>query len=225
MLTEGAWNGCFNGKESSLQQLSPYIGKLKTGLVRPLVNYFTKPGDWVCDPFSGSGVVPLEALLLGRRAAANDLSVYAYCLTRGKVEAPASHADASTRTEKMLEAVQENWKRYDLRCVERWVREFFHPRTLKEAMAAFQYCSENAEWFLMACLCGILHHQRPGFLSYPASHAVPYLRPGLFPRDSFPPSLRIPPFGSAYSIESQTRVSSVLAGSAVDKAAHENHYG
>jgi hypothetical protein len=38
----------------------------------------------------------------------------------------------------------------------------------------------------MACLLGILHHQRPGFLSYPSSHLVPYLRDKKYPRSDFP---------------------------------------
>src|SRR5205807_1108560 len=40
--------------------------------------------------------------------------------------------------------------------------------------------------FLQACLLGILHHQRPGFLSYPSCHTVPYLRAQRFPRRRFP---------------------------------------
>jgi hypothetical protein len=38
----------------------------------------------------------------------------------------------------------------------------------------------------MACFLGILHHQRPGFLSYPSSHLVPYLREKKYPRALFP---------------------------------------
>jgi hypothetical protein len=33
---------------------------------------------------------------------------------------------------------------------------------------------------------GILHHQRPGFLSFPSSHLVPYLRNKKFPRNRYP---------------------------------------
>jgi hypothetical protein len=33
---------------------------------------------------------------------------------------------------------------------------------------------------------GILHHQRPGFLSFPSSHTVPYLRTNIFPRTEYP---------------------------------------
>lgn len=38
----------------------------------------------------------------------------------------------------------------------------------------------------MACFLGILHHERPGFLSYPASHLVPYLRSRKYPPGKFP---------------------------------------
>ena len=83
MQAQGLWNGSFSGRESSLQQLAPFVGKLKTGIVHSLIEHFSCRGDWVCDPFSGCGVVPFEALLLGRKAKANDLSPYAVCLTSG----------------------------------------------------------------------------------------------------------------------------------------------
>ena len=38
----------------------------------------------------------------------------------------------------------------------------------------------------MACFLGILHHQRPGFLSFPSSHLVPYLRDKKYPSALFP---------------------------------------
>jgi hypothetical protein len=186
MQTEGRWNGSFNGRESSLQQLAPFVGKLKTGIVNNLIETFSRRGDWICDPFSGCGVVPLESVLLGRKAKANDLSPYAICLTRGKLSAPPTIEKAESRCEDLLECVERRWRFHDLRKVDQWVRLFFHPQTLKEILAAFEFCRNRKDWFLAACLCGILHHQRPGFLSYPASHMVPYLRTTKFPVDEFP---------------------------------------
>jgi hypothetical protein len=46
--------------------------------------------------------------------------------------------------------------------------------------------TRKRHYFAMGCLLGILHHQRPGFLSYPASHLVPYLRDRLYPPDEYP---------------------------------------
>ena len=180
------WHGSFNSRESTLHQLSPYVGKMKSGMAKVLINLYSQPGDTVLDPFSGSGIVPLEAALAGRCAWANDLSPYAYILTRGKLEAPGSEKLAIQRTKDLVELVEQTASAIDLAIVPEWVREFFHPDTLGEVMAAFRILRQEKDHFLTACLLGILHHVRPGFLSYPASHLVPYLRKNKYPPDKFP---------------------------------------
>ena len=180
------WHGSFNNRESTLQQLSPYVGKMKSGMARVLINLYSKPGDTVLDPFSGSGVVPLEAALSERRAWAIDLSPYAYVLTRGKLETPGSQKLALQRAKELADAVQREAPSVDLSVVPEWVREFFHPDTLREVLVAVRILREREDYFLIACLMGILHHVRPGFLSYPASHLVPYLRKKKYPPEEFP---------------------------------------
>jgi SAM-dependent methyltransferase len=180
------WHGSFNSRESSLQQLAPYVGKMKSGMAKVLICLYSKPGDTVLDPFAGSGVVPLEAALSGRRAWANDLSPYAYVLTRGKLEAPGSEKVARKQAEMLADIVEREAPHTDLSETPAWVREFFHPDTLREVLVAFRVLRELGDHFLMACLLGILHHVRPGFLSYPASHLVPYLRKAKYPPDEFP---------------------------------------
>ena len=179
------WKESCVGTECSLHQLSPYIGKLKSSIARDLVATYSKPGDLIVDPFSGSGTIPLEALLLKRRALAADISPYATILCRAKLKAPPSLKCALDKAEEVLK------KSYalpdpDLRKVPLWVRNFFHPRTLKGAIKFATICKINEENFVFACFLGILHHQRPGFLSYPSSHLVPYLREKKYPRDIFP---------------------------------------
>ncbi|MBI2305270.1 MAG: DNA adenine methylase [Chloroflexi bacterium] len=180
------WGGSFNAKESSLHQLAPYVGKLKSGMVRVLIDLYSRPGDVVFDPFCGSGVVPLECVLLGRHAIANDLSPYAYVITRGKLSAPDSKHDALLEAEDVIREVELRKSSIDPEIAPDWVRRFFHPETFKEVRAAFQVLKERQNYFLMACLLGILHHVRPGFLSYPASHLTPYLRPKMYPPEKFP---------------------------------------
>jgi hypothetical protein len=180
------WHGSFNGRESTLQQLSPYVGKMKSGMARVLISLYSEPGDVVLDPFSGSGVVPLEAALAGRRAWANDLSPYAYVLTRGKLEAPGSERVAAQRTTALVDSVEQQAPSVDLTTIPEWVCEFFHPDTLREILTAFNILRQQEDYFLTSCLLGILHHVRPGFLSYPASHLVPYLRKKKYPPDEFP---------------------------------------
>lgn len=185
-LNASMWHGSFNGRESTLQQLSPYVGKMKSGMARSLIRLYSRPGDVVLDPFSGSGVVPLESVLADRVAWANDLSPYAYMLTRGKLETPGSETVALERTVRLLKEVETHAPNVDLTQVPLWVSSFFHPDTLREIVAAFRLLREQQDYFLTACLLGILQHVRPGFLSYPASHLVPYLRESKYPRDQFP---------------------------------------
>ena len=180
------WHGSFNGRESTLQQLSPYVGKMKSGMARVLIALYSRLGDTVLDPFAGSGVVPLEAVLSGRCAWANDLSSYAYVLTRGKLEAPENERIAIQRAKSLLDAVKRVARSVDIEIAPGWVREFFHPETLREVLSAFQILRQREDYFLTACLLGILHHVRPGFLSYPASHLVPYLRKTKYPPEKFP---------------------------------------
>jgi hypothetical protein len=180
------WRGSFNSKESSLQQLSPYVGKLKSGMVKVLLNLYSQPGDWVLDPFSGSGVVPLEAVLSNRKTIANDLSPYAYVLTRGKLETPGSERQAVDNALQLLDIVERQAPSTNLENVPDWVRDFFHPDTLKEILTTFHVLKQREDYFLTSCLLGILHHVRPGFLSYPASHLVPYLRTKKYPPEQYP---------------------------------------
>lgn len=180
------WRGCFNGRECSLQQLSPYVGKMKSGMARVLVHLYSNPGDIVLDPFAGSGVVSLEAVLSERIAYANDLSPYAYALIRGKLEAPDILSEALERASSLLSYVEKVAPDISLEDVPKWIREFFHEDTLREIVAAFDMLKSNEDFFLIACLLGILHHVRPGFLSYPASHLVPYLRRSKYPPEEHP---------------------------------------
>src|SRR3972149_4975235 len=185
-LDASVWAGSFNARESSMHQLAPYVGKLKSGMVRVLIRLYSQPGDIVLDPFCGSGVVPLESLLMGRHAIASDLSPYAYAITRGKLSAPRSKQDALLQAREVIGEVERCAPLVDPSICPDWVRKFFHPQTLREVVAAFAILKERQNYFLMACLLGILHHVRPGFLSYPASHLTPYLRLKKYPQEQYP---------------------------------------
>lgn len=185
-LDASLWNGSFNGRESSLQQLSPYVGKFKSGMAKVLIDLYSQPGDVVLDPFAGSGVIPLEAALSQRQAWANDLSPYAYVMTRGKLETPRSEILAIQQANGLLSIVEQQAPSVNLALIPEWVSSFFHPDTLREITSAFQLLKQQENYFLTACLLGILHHVRPGFLSYPASHLVPYLRRNKYPPEQFP---------------------------------------
>jgi hypothetical protein len=173
-------------QELTLHQIAPYIGRMRIAMARSLVLEYTRPGDVVVDPFCGCGVVPLEAAVQGRSVVAGDVSPYAYVLTRAKLYPPRDLVEAKRRLATTYDLSLLLRDKQDLSAVPEWVSQFFHPVTLQHALAFRDACVELSDHFLLACLLGILHHQRPGFLSYPSSHLVPYLRDKKFPRESFP---------------------------------------
>lgn len=182
-----SWRGSSLGQESTFHQLAPYIGKLKTTIARSLIERYSVEGQTILDPFSGSGVVPLEAILLGRNIIANDLNPYAATLSRAKMFAPRSPVEACAAAEHYVSLAKETAAaRGYMSDAPSWVKKFFHRRTLSETECLAGILKSNSEWFILACLLGILHHQRPGFLSFPSSHLVPYLRLRSFPRKKYP---------------------------------------
>ncbi len=179
------WQGSALPTESTLHQIAPYIGKMKSSMAAALVGAFTDKGETVYDPFCGSGTVALEAWAAGRNVIANDLNPYGTVLTRAKLFPCCSQERAIAEIHAVAPQAHDIAARVDLRTVPRWVRSFFHPETLRETMGWFEALTLTKSHFLLSCLLGILHHQRPGFLSYPSSHTVPYLRPRKFPRAVF----------------------------------------
>lgn len=179
------WSGSSIGSECTLHQLAPYIGKLKSKLASELIQSYTKPKDTIFDPFAGAGTVSLESLILGRNAIANDINPYAVTLTKAKMFLPNSLDEALEKVDYYLNFSKNETNINFLSEIPDWVKSFFHPNTLKEVAILSKLLRENEEHFLLACLLGILHHQRIGFLSYPSSHLVPYLRTKKFPKEDF----------------------------------------
>ena len=153
------WAGSALKVESTLHQLSPYIGKLKSSIAGSLIEQFTQRGDLVYDPFSGSGTVALEAWIAGRNIIANDLSPYAAILTRAKLFPYDSLEDALDEMDELADLAEAMADHVDLRTVPKWVREFFHHQTLREILGWTSVLRQRRRWFLLASLMGILHHQ------------------------------------------------------------------
>lgn len=169
-----------------LHRISPYVGRLAAHRASALVNQLGKKGDVIADPFCGSGTIPLEAWKAGMEVIASDLSPYAIALTDAKLNPLPSLEIALNELEQLARIATRARAEIDLRRVPKWVRDFYHPETLRDAIAWSNTLRRKKSYFLFGCFLNLLHHQRPGFLSYPASHATPYLRLTKFPRDSYP---------------------------------------
>src|SRR5437870_12694961 len=59
----------------------PYFTRRPSNVVRAYIERYSRVGDVVLDPFGGSGVTAIEAMLLGRRAIHNDLNPFANFIT------------------------------------------------------------------------------------------------------------------------------------------------
>lgn len=175
-----------NKKENSINALSPYIGKMRPDLSKYLIECYAKKGDIIYDPFAGSGTVLLEGWELGHEVVGNDLNYYAYVLSMGKLNPYKNFEDAQKSLLKYKMLAEKRAKTQDINYIPEWVKSFYDENTLKEICCWVFYLKKNKEWFLLSCLMGILHHQRPGFLSYPASHGAPYLRSKKYPKEYYP---------------------------------------
>ena len=113
----------------------------------------------------------LESVQMGRRSFAADASLYAITLTKGKLRAPSNLDEAYAALDSSLFAARS--REVDIRKVPMWVRDFYHPDTLKEMLQLLAVLRKRRNHFLLACLLGISHHQRPGsslilvVISYP----------------------------------------------------------
>ena len=179
------WGSSCVNSEIKLHQLSPFIGKIKSTIAGDLIKRNSNIDDIIVDPFCGAGTIPLEAVRLNRRVFASDVSLYSKILTKAKLNPPKCANSAKVKIGKLKNKV-EKISEPDLRTIPIWVRKFFNSKTLKETIKWSTVLNKAGSEFYFACLLGILHHQRPGFLSYPSSHLVPYLRNNKYPEEKYP---------------------------------------
>jgi hypothetical protein len=71
-----------------MHSICSYFAMFPPHVPRVFIEWLTKPGDVVYDPFSGRGTAPLEACRLGRVGIGSDANPLAYVLTASKVQPP-----------------------------------------------------------------------------------------------------------------------------------------
>ena len=147
---------------ANLHEIS-YRACYKPQLPRHFIERLTRPGDRIYDPFSGRGTTILEAALLGRRVAANDVNPLSRMLAEPRLTPPDPVAVA-----KRLKAIPRDGASDGLD-----LGMFFHPDTEAEIRGLRDWClgreaagnlDELDTWIRMVATNRLTGHS-PGFFS------------------------------------------------------------
>ena len=131
-----------------------YSGKFIPQIARRAIALLTAPGEFVVDPYCGSGTTLVESVLLGRKALGIDLSPLATLIARTKVT-PVPSADLSALQQELtlalaplnsdeelplfsdsLRTTASNLRLQDKPLPDdEWFRKWFQPRILNDLMA------------------------------------------------------------------------------------------
>lgn len=84
LITDSLW--IFNKRDKSGAHNASYWGNFIPQIPNQLLKRYTKTGDWVLDPFAGSGTTLIECKRLGRNALGIDLSAEATDLCKTNLE-------------------------------------------------------------------------------------------------------------------------------------------
>lgn len=185
---------------SPLHSVCSYQAKMKPALAHHLIETFSKKGDKVLDPFSGSGTIPFEACLMGREGYGLEISLLGTAVSNAKlmradpqkvsdlIENLASWLSNKKPSSESIRQAEEI--RFNGPLV-----EYFHPDTYQEILVAREFFAasqtDSPEWHLvMACMLHVLHGNRPYALSRNSHPITPYAPTGDYVKKSVVEKLR-----------------------------------
>ncbi len=141
-----------------------YRGCFKPQLPAYFIDRLSKPGDLIYDPFSGRGTTAVEAALMGRNVAANDVNPLSAILTLPRLEVPLiANIDVRLRAIKVSAKLKND---IDLSM-------FYHPDTERELLNLRAWLQQRRDsgaedaadrWIRMVATNRLTGHS-PGFFS------------------------------------------------------------
>ncbi len=156
---------------NNFHSISSYVGRIKPSFAHWLIKSVSNKGDLIYDPFCGIGTVTLEASIMGRKSIGNDLNPYAYSITKSKLDNRGLQNELD-----YLDGIDlKKSSNTNLDVVESWVKEYYHPDTLKEILYLVKKFKKDNRDFLLGCLLGISHGHRPQHLSIRTGYIIPYI--------------------------------------------------
>lgn len=163
--------------------ISSYVGRIKPSFAHWLIKIASKKNNLILDPFCGVGTILLESDLLKRRSIGVDLSPYAINVAKAKFD--------RRGVDNELDFLSKIKFKYttNLEKVPSFVKEFYHPKTLKEILELIKILKKNKRDFLLGCLLGICHGHRPQHLSMRTGYIIPYIpkpKPKIIYKETIP---------------------------------------
>lgn len=170
--------------------LCSFYGKLKPAISHHLVDTFSSFGDSVLDCFSGSGTIPFEASLNGRKSFGMDINPISIVLSKAKVKNQTAIGCTNIleqlkeyiEIETLNEILLTNAKTFGYN---KSLEEYYHPRTLLEICLAREFFrnyvnKDSNYYYILSSLLHILHGNRPYALSRRSHSITPYSPTGEF---------------------------------------------
>jgi hypothetical protein len=115
-----------------VHSLHPYLGKFVPQLVEIFLHRYFRSGDWVYDPFVGSGTTLVEANVFGAHGVGCDISAFNCLLSRVKT-GTYSVASVELCLKTALEEVRRSGPA-DVDNASEWLRRWFAPQALGELL-------------------------------------------------------------------------------------------
>lgn len=143
-----------------LHSVCSYFAMFPPQVPRVFIEWLTRPGDVVYDPFSGRGTTVLEACRLGRLGFGADANPLAAVLTAAKADPPTAE-EAHER----LEALRRACRTYDATSAPEDIQMLYHPSVLGQLLWLRDELEigDRTDRLLLAVLLGILHgNYKPG---------------------------------------------------------------
>lgn len=147
---------------SRLSSICPYFAMFPEAFAEEQIGKFTSPGDYVLDPFCGRGTTLLQALLMGRHAAAADINPVAYCITAAKANVPSLNTllEEICRLEREYLAHGPDEVEEERLALPPFFARAFHQATLRQILflrRALNWRSNSTHTFIAALVLGSLH--------------------------------------------------------------------
>jgi len=156
---------------SPLHALCPYFAMFPEAFVEHNIRLFTRPGDYVFDPFSGRGTTILQALLMARNAAGSDINPVAFCLSAAKADVPCQ--EFVLRALNRLECEYMTYSQQDLEeeraSLPPFFKRAFYFVTLRQILflrRRLDWCSDRVHRFIAALVLGSLQGEMDRSKSY-----------------------------------------------------------